>query len=902
MNMIIYISKTIFRRKRTRTYAHTPVGKEKIMDQTRQFKKVKLFRALKIAFYMLGFPLFIGIVFLSIIRYLGHDPFVGEANLTQSTGIFKGAEMMLTSSALFGLWIALGIWLIITIVHVILSKTVKSPRARMISVVALTMAVMMGCVFGMDAVFEAKITEMRQNAPEGVVVNDYKTQLSYYRHVSTNADGKNDTFALIERVRSLQDVYHIEMGGQDFSGTAGNISNKPVTYYNIISDDGKQGVDISFVKEKKKDENGKDVETGLYKLAVDNTDDHNIIGDNKITKDVEGQQLVRLAPNANGQLVINGKLYSHYICVERWPKDGTKIYSWYTKEMYPVTTKFENNMSMGNEPADGVYGEGVYNRSGLLGDGWVFSLENALAILEDYYEGQAEIEKYTKLADSSGIFMNGIRKKAEEYRIKYYNGEALPNGEQLPEEDRAFIKTLFNQETELSERFSLTKGELDSLVSKLGGLLGNNSAFDYLLQPNGEGLAGLGSISDIIQPAIESLTKGMSLGGIINNAETMKTVVDVIKSILPAECKDIPINDIYIMLAYTGATDAMGVTHDGLYLAVVKDSGVQQEDGKYVMGTNPERIENGGDILLDIDFRDVLLEEDANNPDYLFDLDHLSTFLNTAINGLLGHFSIDLKKILVDNAIGKLIGGLIIKDIDVKEKDEHGNMQTVSYKGLVISGISIPLFDQEYNAKINVSGILQNLLDGLYSYQSSVFKPAWEFYEAAVGNNPNANKVALVKAYAKFERAQYEATVHGKMVGSVLIGDTLGTGSYPASFGLGDLVSVRQVQSDLSYKPVFYPLYSLRDMLMLFTGLVVLFYFLSFVAHEKEIDYATGKLIAGKKQKSGKKDKHAKEEQDVVKDENAENVNENVDAKDADATQNGDTALPVDENTEKEVR
>lgn len=854
------------------------------MDQTRQFKKVKLFRTLKVAFYMLGFPLFIGVVFLSIIRYIGHDPFVGEANLTQSTSIFKGAEMMLTSSAFYGLWIALGIWLVISIAHIILSKTVKSPRARMISVIALSMVVMMGCAFGMDAVFESRITEMRNNAPAGVVVNDYKTQLSYYRHLSSNGDGKNDTFALIEKVRALKDVYHVKLAGEDWSGTAGNISNKPVTYYNIISDDGEVGVDISFEEDK----------NGSWKLAEDGSSDHNIIGDGEVTKEVEGNQLVRLAPNSNGQLVINGKVYSHYNYAEKWPKDGEIIYVWYTMDMYPVSNTFEKGVSKGAKPTDGVYGKAIYNQTGLLSDGWVFSLDNALAILEDYYEAQATIAKLQAQCDSDGYFIDQIKEDAISLRDDYYNGLALPNGDQLPEETQAFITALYNQEVDMTERFSLTKGDLDLLVSKLGGLLGKNSLFDLLLSSKGEGQAGLGAIGDVLEPILNDLAKGMSLAGLINDADTMNTVIDIVKSILPKNSQDIELHDLYIMLAYAGKTDALGVEREGLYLAIVKDSGVQQEDGSYVMGTNPKKVEDGGDVLIDIDFRDALISDgDPENPDYTFDLDHLSAFLNNAINGLLKHFNIDLKGILVENTIGSLLGGLLIKDIVV---------DGVTYKGLIISGISIPLFDKDYNAQINVSSILENLLAGLYSYQSSVFKPVWEFYECQVEDYNDENLKDLVKAYAQFERAEYEAIVHGKMIGSVLIGDTLGTGSYPSSFGLNDLASVRQVQSDLSYKPEYYPLYSLRDMLMLFTGFVLLFYFLSFVAHQKEIEYATGKLVADKKQKKNKKAKQEKEQQNVADELKDEQVEQNVDEKGGDNLNSGDTALPVEQNTEKEVR
>ncbi|MDE6059875.1 MAG: hypothetical protein K2G31_00150, partial [Clostridia bacterium] len=190
--------------------------------------------------------------------------------------------------------------------------------------------------------------------------------------------------------------------------------------------------------------------------------------------------------------------------------------------------------------------------------------------------------------------------------------------------------------------------------------------------------------------------------------------------------------------------------------------------------------------------------------------------------------------------------GLFLKDMD---------FNGVSYKGLDISGIKIPIINNT-TGKLNldINGILANLLKGFYSYQSSAIKPIWEFYTSEIEQNEitydisgkavDGYKWAAAKHFASFERAEYLATVHGTMIGSVLIGDTLGTGQYPSSFGLSDLQSVQQYKTDMSYQPIFFPLYSFRDMLALFAGMVMLFYFLSFVAAQKEENYATGKTVA----------------------------------------------------------
>lgn len=830
--------------------------KEKVMSQNQQYKKVRLFRTLKVVFYSLGLPLFLVMVFLSAIKFIGHDPFMGETTTTTALGFFTQIESYVTAPALYGFWIACALWLFISIVHIVLSKTVKNPKVRMLSVLAVCLVVMLGAGFVMDAVFEAKVTEIMQNAPAGVEVKDYKTQLSYYRNLSSNAVKKNDTLNLIDKADLIQKVYNVEMEGANKGGTAGNIANKPVTYWNIIDDEGNQGVDISFVFNEK---------TGGYDLQL--------VADGDLSKEIEGEQLVRLAPNANGQLEINGKVYSHYWYKQRATKAGEKIYVWYTKDMMPVGTEYENGTTADKAPiTEGVYGTGIYNQNGMLSDGWVFSIYNVLEILEDYYEGQAEMEKYSALLES-------VYEDAETNRDAYYSGL-------IPDQDGNYadpwLQTLYTQEIEIGERFSLTRRELDALVAKLGALLGNNSLFDFLLKPNDDGESGLGGIADqfglgdILKPILEKLQKGMSFvetffGG---DAAKMTEVAGYIRAALGL-ADSVAINDIYIVLAYAGATDALGVKRDNLYIALVRDNGAG------AIGTNPANVKNGGDVLVDIDFSDKLLDEEES--DYAFDLDHLSTFLNTAINGLLGKFGVNLKSILVDNAIGKLIGGLLIKDITIDGK---------TYKGLEISGLQIPLFDEDYNAAIDISAILTNLLSSLYYYQSPTIKPVWEF---AGWDSLDKDYTAASEAYKKFSRAEYEAVAHGGLIGSVLIGDNLGTGAYPSSLGLTDLKAVQQLKTDLSYKREFYPLYAARDVIMFFTGIVILFYFLSFVAHEKEIEYATGKLVA--KTRDKKKGAKRTDANDVATDE----TTANADASETDAVSEGEDALPAQENTDKEV-
>lgn len=866
------------------------------MSQTQQYKKVKLYRTLKVVFYMLGLPLFLTAVCFTAVRFISHDPFMGESTFTSALGFFKQAESYITAPALYGVWIGFAVWAFISIVHIILSKTVKNTRVRMFSVIAVCMATMLITGVIMDAVLEKKVTELQtQYEGTGVVVNDYKTQLSYYRTVSSNAVKKNDTLNLIAQVDLMKNVYNVEMEGENKTGVAGNISNKPVTYYSIIDDEGNQGVDISFVK-------GDD---NLYRLDVDENNNFKGNGDLKkildgtyrVNRDSENSydyrkspeytQIVRLKPNANGQLVINGKTYSHYWYQKRITKAGEEIYVWYCKDLMPLGTEYANDSSQTNT-TDGVYGTGIYNSNGMLSDGWVFSLDNVLNILQDYYSAQEEItaNKYDSKFES-------MYTKAVRARERYYTGvlEDPTTGEKCPE----WLQTLYGQEIEFAENFSLTHNGLDYLIAKVGALLGNNHLFDFLLKAeNGstglDDVIGKFGVGAILSPILEDLQEGMSFKKDFKMDDaTMTTVMEWIRPLLGVD-SSVVVNDLFLVVAYAGAPDVFnpGETRDYLYVALVKDDGTQDADGNYVMGLNSAKVADGGDVLVDLNFSDAFVKvgEDGNI-EYDFDLDHLSTFLNTALNGLMSKLGVDLSSVLGGGVVGTINGLLnLIKTFNTDDGVRYG---------LEISGIKIPLLDEDYHFAIDVSSILTGILEGLYYYQSPAIKPVWEFYTWVASEKD----MAMALTYQKYERANYEATAFGPMIGSTLIGDTLGAGTYPSALGLANLTAVRQLKADLSYKPTFYPLYGVRDMLFFFCGVVVLFYFLSFVAQEKELEYANGTAIVEDK----KKKKSKKQQSDEQSDEQSEQSEQDVVLQDQTPEQGaeGDIKIPADENSDKEA-
>ncbi len=820
-------------------FAAAPKFEEKIMSQNQQYKKVKLYRVLKTVFYALGLPLFLVAVFFAAVKFLGHDPFVGESDATLFSNYFR----MISSPALYGIWIAAGIWAFIAIVQIVVGKLLKNRRVRMLVVVAVTLVAMLGTMCIMDISLANQLDEIAANAPAGVVVNDYKTQLSYYRTITKGYENSDATRLLIDKIDLLKKVYNVKMEGEDKGGVAGNIANPGVYYDTIIADDGTVGIDISF------DENGKVVEIPDGNPANDHI-------------------LIRKAPDSYGNLTFSTeatggvpRTYSHYVAQQRTAVSGMVATMWYTKDM----------MAASEVPENGKYGKAIYNSNGMLNDGWVPSLYNVLDILEAYYGGLAAAE--AAVADKDCYYQSvdeahpEIIEAAQQRREYFYTVTCL---DEESKDYNPWLASLYQQEVQFTKNFSLPHGRLDALVAELGAMLGSNKLFDYLFSPDA-------LIGSIISPIISPLKNGKSLKEFLQGQfglddNTWNTVLQVVQVI----CGDDTITDAYLTVFYPSAEDKLLDPDSHFYIGLKKNDA-------------------NGETILDIDFSNALIGGDDENPDYAFDLDHLSAFLNTTLNRVIDHFGVDLKSGILNTVLGLFI--------------KNGT--------LTIGGVSIPLFDDQWNFNIDVSSIISGLLDSLYFYRSAALKPIYDFYQ---DSEASESEQALQLALAEYDRAYYEGALHGALLGSVMIGDTLGAGTYASSFGLADLQSVQQVKTDLSYARVFYPLYSFRDMLMLFTGLVVLFMFLSYIAAEKEEEYATGTAII--KEKKKKQDEVCPEDpDDLVMDETeADNAaQESSDAPATDSTDNADvpatdtsdsadvpatedTVLPVDENTQKEVQ
>lgn len=149
--------------------------------------KIDFLKALRVAFYLCGFPLMLILIFKDSI------PFINE--------------QVFASSHLVGFWIAFGIWLVISIVQIVLHYVSKK---KVVSLIATMIAILVLLLLPMQ-IFDAsksKYIDNLQNSitNENVTVENYKKQTQWF---VTLSDKESYTENLIERVRTFENTYNL---------------------------------------------------------------------------------------------------------------------------------------------------------------------------------------------------------------------------------------------------------------------------------------------------------------------------------------------------------------------------------------------------------------------------------------------------------------------------------------------------------------------------------------------------------------------------------------------------------------------------------------------------------------------------------------------------------------------
>lgn len=393
------------------------------MDQSSK-NKVKLFRTLKVVFYCLGLPLFaLAVVLTAATEYVGEFAYTGMAE----TELFASMKVLFNGTALYGVWVAAGVWLIIAISHIIIAKTVKNRRARTFIVAAVTLVVMLVPVVVMDIAIPIRLDRIQADAPEGVTIASYEDEKGHFytrTSASWTANGKyeSNNYYFITAVEDFLKTYNIGMYGGTKSGTANNTSNTPVTYGRLYLDS--EGI-APFESETA-------IADKLVKIGT--------------TITVGGQELA-VTQNGDGLLQIGDMVFTEYYY-------GASNGLWY-------------RTSATAQMGDGKYGYASYNSNGMLSDGYVYGLDSALEILEDYYYSQMMITELENAATMAGTTLptyDEIISGASAAREAYYTDPSS--------EASDYERWLWGKQTAISEDFSLTQGELATVLNALGGAIG----------------------------------------------------------------------------------------------------------------------------------------------------------------------------------------------------------------------------------------------------------------------------------------------------------------------------------------------------------------------------------------------------------------------------------------------
>ena len=742
------------------------------MDQ-RSKNKVKLFRTLKVVFYALGLPLFMfAVIITAATEYVGEFAYNGPA----ATELFANMKVLFNGTALYGVWIAAGVWLLIAVMQIIFTKVVKNRRARTLLVGIVTLVVMLAPVVVLDLVIPVKLDAIASELPEGVTIASYADEKGHFytrTSASWTPNGKyeSNNYYFVQGVDGFLRTYNIGMYGGTKSGTANNTANTPVTFGRLFND---ATGEAPF-------------EGAAYANKL-------VKADTTVTVDGE---TATVSTNGKGQLVVNDIVFENYYL-------GATNGLWYRNE-YTAEMK------------DGVYGYASYNHGGQLSDGYVYGIDVALEILEDYYYSQirmGEISDEVALGKKGTLPSDAeIMEEALELRSEYYG----PDGEASEYE-----KWVWNQKVDLNgdvtdADFSLTREELENVLDALGVALGGGAlgpAIKHICANLGDLLGMIGSFLDGVN--ITSPTSNQ-LSIVIEATEAGKEDISIVVAIEQNDAGE----------------DILTIELDGIVGA-----------NRYELGLD-SRLISGLSSLLDdlVKQADITRYEAAGTTarvPYTTVAEIVYDVLNGGGSGTIG---------TVGTIFG-LVSGLIsiVGDItDLIELD--------------------PATVSDADATENMLyGIISNLLSALYWYSDPVIKPLYEFYAEAAENKASGDEElkAAAREYgeqlANYERAVYEGGMHGYVIGSVLVpgssliaGDTLGNGSYsttvPASYE-----EVVQFKTELSYKRWLYPLLGVRECLVCFMPFVLLFILLSGAAAEKEMLYATGQEQAKKSKKQLKKE------------------------------------------------
>lgn len=383
-------------------------------------KKIEIIKLLKYGVYFFGVPMF----FLAVIIFAATSVFQLDAYTV--TKIKQGAMPGVSKAYYYPVWVALALFLIMIASHIAIALTVKNSRIKAFSMTAVVFVVMLIPLVAIDGAYKSKISKI-QNEYTNIGFANYEKHLGYVRP-RTTAGAKNYIREFQEKLKRFEGQYNLLRYPQNESNIVGGFGNQPLTYYDF-------GIDYDG--------------DGVLKPAI---------GSNKndaVMIDVKPQNANY---NKKGDLVKGKK--------QPWLKfewNGTtyedkdvevtqngKTYRYVRKSFLP---KWEN----------GKYGYALYYKNGELADGYIYSVEVALNILEKYHKAKEVVDGNTPL-NKEELIENARLRRQQDYENKG-------------------LSDIYERETgRVLDKYTLNDEKLDKVIGILIATLAELKLPDDLLQ------------------------------------------------------------------------------------------------------------------------------------------------------------------------------------------------------------------------------------------------------------------------------------------------------------------------------------------------------------------------------------------------------------------------------------
>lgn len=169
-------------------------------------KKLSLYRILKTVSYLIGFPLMAVMVFSTSLSFRGQSAF--------------------GSTAWYGLFLVLGVWLFATIIQIVMHLFLKNYKIRTMVMLAVAVALVLVSAIVIDAVGTKKINDVRDEYKEQAIkAEDYSYQVNWFVTVS---DRGSMTSKLNSNINGFLNIYNIGYTSKDYGGE--NTDNSEYTY------------------------------------------------------------------------------------------------------------------------------------------------------------------------------------------------------------------------------------------------------------------------------------------------------------------------------------------------------------------------------------------------------------------------------------------------------------------------------------------------------------------------------------------------------------------------------------------------------------------------------------------------------------------------------------------------